>query len=455
MRTTLAAVFTALAFLLQAPAMGADWPMYLMDPSHSSYAAAETQITPSNVGTLQQAWTFTGKPFGGAPTIVGGVIYIGDWSGAFYAINAADGKVLWQQDAGVSGPPDNPEFCQPAIGVTGQAVVKDGIVYVPGGDSAVYAFDKTTGSQLWRMPLADPASGSYLWSSLQLVDNSLYLGVASLGDCPLVRGAAVRIDLANPPNPAVKYLVSEDDVGAGLWSTPAVDPQSNTMYITTGNGFQDADSGTWGSAFMSLDSQTFEVKGYFFLPTLSDVPDDDWGSSPTLFQAADGTPLVAATAKDGILYCLRRSDMTLFWATQLAFGCDDPQAGCGSLSTPAFDGNRLYVGSGGPDLDNLNFGSIYAIDPSTGERLWQHQINGPVIAPVTVANGVVFASTIDGVKALDAGTGAELWNDGGGWIYSQAVVVDGTVYAAYLGGTLVAYRLPPAENSSRVPRRPR
>src|SRR5260370_18869008 len=110
MRTTLVAVFTALALLLQAPAMGADWPMYLMDPSHSSYAAAETQITPGNACTLRPAWTFTGKPFGGAPTIVCGVIYIGYLSGAFYAINAADGKVLWQQNACVSRTPCHPDF---------------------------------------------------------------------------------------------------------------------------------------------------------------------------------------------------------------------------------------------------------------------------------------------------------------------------------------------------------
>jgi outer membrane protein assembly factor BamB len=417
--------------------------MYLMDLSHSSFASQETQINPSNVSTLQSAWTFTAGNFGGAPTIVNGVLYIGDWSGAFYAISASGGSALWQQNAGVSAPSENPDVCQPATGVTGQAVViKSGVVFVPGGDSAVYAFDQQTGSLLWRGPLADPVSGSYLWSSLQLSGNSIYVGIASLSDCPLVQGAIVRIDLANPPTTAVKYLIPADKLGAGLWSTPAVDPQSNTLYITTGNGDQDAESGSWGSAFMSLDAQTFEVNGYFFLPTVSDIEDADWGSSPTLFQAADGTPLVAATAKDGVLYCLRRSDMTPVWTAKLAFECNAPQNGCGSLSTPAFDGNRLYVGSGGPDADHLYTGSVYAIDPSTGAQLWQHQVNAPVIAPVTVANGVIFASMGDGVVALDAGTGDELWNDGGaGLIYSQPVVVDGTLYAAYFNGNLIAYRL--------------
>src|SRR5438552_18538719 len=120
MRTTLPYLTAALPLLFQAAAAGADWPMYLLDLSHSSFASSETQINASNIKTLQPAWTFTAKYLGGAPTIVGGVVYIGDWSGAFYAINAADGKLLWQQKAGISASPEN-SVCQPATGVSGQA----------------------------------------------------------------------------------------------------------------------------------------------------------------------------------------------------------------------------------------------------------------------------------------------------------------------------------------------
>lgn len=457
---SLAAVITlAMPFA----AVAADWPMYLYTPAHSSYAVTETQIGPDNVSSLQPAWTYQAHAMGGAPTVVGGVLYIGDWSGNFQAVRTSDGSLIWKQYAGFAAPPVSP-LCDPPIGVTGQSVVQNGIVYVPGGDAAVYSFDQNSGAQLARVQLADPAGGSYLWSSLTLVNNSLYLGIASLEDCPVVRGALVRIDLANPKNPVIKYLMAEDDIGAGMWSTAAFDAQTNTLYGTTGNGPQEPSTGRYGSAFLSFDAQTLDIKNYFFMPLAdyTDAGDNDieFGSSATLFQNTDGTPLVAATGKDGVLYVLRRSDMTLAWQAHLAVGCDNPQAGCGSLSTPAWDGNTLYVGAGVPDMNSFDLGSVYAFR-ANGDPVWFRSMAATVLAPVTVVNGLVFVSTLSGLVALDASTGAPLWDDGGaGALYSQPVVANGTLYAAYVNGTLTAYRLgqtgqggPPARRQPPNPHR--
>jgi len=444
-------------------AVAADWPMYLYTPAHSSYPVTETQIGPANVASLQPAWTYQAHALGGAPTVVGGAIYFGDWSGDFQAIRASDGSLIWKQYAGIAAPPADP-LCEPPIGVTGQSVIQNGIVYVPGGDSAVYSFDQKSGAQLARLQLADPAAGSYLWSSLTLVNNSLYLGIASLEDCPVVRGALVRIDLANPKNPVIKYVMPADDIGAGIWSTPAVDAQTNTVYATTGNGPQEPSTGRFGSAFMSFDAQTLDIKDYFFMQVADFAnagdSDIDFGSSATLFQADDGTPLAAATGKDGQLYALRRSDMTLAWQAYLAVGCDNPQAGCGSLSTPAWDGRNLYVGAGVPDAAGFDLGSVYAFR-ANGDHVWFRSLPSTVLAPVTVVNGLVFVSTLSGLMALDASTGEPLWDDGGaGTLYSQPVVANGTVYAAYANGTLTAYRLgdagqggPPAHKQPPNPHR--
>lgn len=454
--TIFVSVAAVVTLAMPVAALAADWPMYLYNPSHSSYAAAETQIGPANVANLQSAWTFQAGPMGSAPTVVGGAVYIGDWTGSFLAIRASDGSLIWKQYAGIAAPPADPG-CDPPLGVSGQSVVQNGIVYVPGGDSAVYEFDQKNGAQLARLQLADPANGSYLWSSLTLANNSLYLGIASLEDCPVVRGALVRIDLANQKNPVIKYLMAPDDAGAGMWSTPAFDPQTNTLYGTTGNGLQEPSTGRYGSAFMSFDAQTLDIKNYFFmqLDGFADVGDGDieFGSSATLFQAGDGTPLAAATGKDGQLYALRRSDMTLAWQAYVAVGCDNPQSGCGSLSTPAWDGNTLYVGAGQADKDSFDLGSVYAFR-ANGDRVWFRSLASTVLAPVTVVNGLVFVSTLSGLVALDASTGEPLWDDGGaGTLYSQPVVANGTVYAAYADGTLTAYRV--ADSGQGAPTRAR
>src|SRR6266404_2879616 len=200
-------------FLIAATALlaaAADWPMYLRDPAHNSFNAAENAIGRDTVRQLRPVWTFAaGAPFGAAVTVVSGVIYIGSWNGNFYAVDSSDGTLLWSQFLGKAAAPRDPT-CQPAIGVESQAVVVGGTVWVGGGDSVFYGLDQKTGAIRVRVPLADPASGSYLWSSVTYSKGALYIGIASLGDCPLVRGGLARIDIADPTHPLFRYLVPPD-----------------------------------------------------------------------------------------------------------------------------------------------------------------------------------------------------------------------------------------------------
>ncbi|MDQ6760089.1 MAG: PQQ-binding-like beta-propeller repeat protein, partial [Acidobacteriota bacterium] len=368
-------------------------------------------------------------------------LYFGDWTGNFFAVLANDGAVLWQQGVGIAADPESPG-CQPAIGVSSQAVVVGNLVYVGGGDSAIYALDRTSGDVVWRVPLADPASGSYLWSSITLSGNSLYIGIASLGDCPLVRGGLARIDLARPATPIIRYLAPKDETGAGVWSTPAVDQTTGTVFVTTGTGEQDVKAGLWGGTLLALDATSLQIKAHFFLPTNSLEDDIEWGSSPTVFSTADGSRLVAATGKDGVLYVLNASDLSLRYTVYLALSCICPECGCGALSTPAFDGTNLYVGAGAPDPESFNNGSLYAIDAQTGQTVWSQQLVGTVIAPVTLVNGVVFVSSTAGAVAFDALSGAYLWDDAAyGLLYSQPVVAGGTLYTTYFNGDVIAWKL--------------
>jgi uncharacterized protein (TIGR03437 family) len=417
--------------------------MYLGNLAHTSYRSDEQRLNAGNVSRLEQLWrTPLHSPIASGITVSGGVLYFGAWDGNFYALRATDGAVIWKRFVGVAPEPDQPS-CQPGIGVSSQAVVSGDSVYVGGGDAAVYALDRGTGEVRWRVPLADPKSGAYLWSSMMLSRDALYVGIASLGDCPQVRGGLARIRLDNPQDPLLRYVVPEGWVGGGIWGTPAIDEQAGLVYVTTGDAeFQDAGQGVWGSALLALDATTLAIKAYFFAPLRPTDGDIDFGTSPMLFETPDGGSYVAANGKDGVLYVLRRSDLTLAWSFKLAAGCVAPEQGCGSVSTPGYNGRHIITGAGQNEISDSP-GSIYAIDPSSQSALWTRFTPGIVLAPVTLTPGLVFAATTQGLLVLHAGTGEVLWSEPGEEeMYGQAVVANGVLYSSSAGGYITAWGIP-------------
>ncbi|MEM9810771.1 MAG: PQQ-binding-like beta-propeller repeat protein [Pseudomonadota bacterium] len=68
----------------------------------------------------------------------------------------------------------------------------------------------------------------------------------------------------------------------------------------------------------------------------------------------------------------------------------------------AVEGGRLFITSG--------FGFVAALDPETGELLWQTEAPGPLRNPPAVGNGLVIAVTISNeVIALSQETGRTVW----------------------------------------------
>ena len=426
--------------------------MYLGDLAHTSSRPSETQITSGNAAQLRPMWKTSVGPVASAVTVSNGFLFFGDWGGNFRSLNAATGSVAWSQFLGVAPSPADPG-CMQGVGISAQPVVAGQTVYAGGGDSAVYALDRNTGQIQWRVPLADPQSGAYLWSSLSLYQNALYVGIASLTDCPLVRGGLARIPLDDPIHPQIQYFVPASTLGAGIWSTPAIDTVNNIVYVTTGNAansVQDAGQGIWGSALLALDATSLQILSNFFLPFDSADTDADWGSSPVLFDSG-GQSFVAANGKTGVMYVLNRPSLTPAWSYKLATDCDSPTQGCGSVSTPAFDGNLLITGAGQPDGANAPAGTVYAFDPVKGNLRWMYAARAAVLAPVTLTPGLVFVGTTQGLSILDESTGSELWNDGGTvGLYGQPVVSNGVLYTTYINGDVVAWSLPASGANSAL-----
>jgi polyvinyl alcohol dehydrogenase (cytochrome) len=110
----------------------------------------------------------------------------------------------------------------------------------------------------------------------------------------------------------------------------------------------------------------------------------------------------------------------------------------------ATDGDRIYAAITNhhlipyrlmPSGTPATAGSWAALDAVTGRIVWQtaDPQNVRDLAPLTVANGVVYAGSMaltgNQMYALDAATGAVLWKyAAGSSVNSGPAVVDGTVY---------------------------
>jgi polyvinyl alcohol dehydrogenase (cytochrome) len=82
-----------------------------------------------------------------------------------------------------------------------------------------------------------------------------------------------------------------------------------------------------------------------------------------------------------------------------------------------------------------------AMDPATGDVLWERQLPAWVWAPITLANGVGYVSADSDLQAFNLATGERLaLIDTEGTIATGAAIWDGRVYfgsgLAYLGTTL-------------------
>ena len=107
---------------------------------------------------------------------------------------------------------------------------------------------------------------------------------------------------------------------------------------------------------------------------------------------------------------------------------------------PCFWNNRLYVSTG--------YAEVLALDPADGKVIWRHNVAAPIHSAPTVADGRVFAVTVDNeLNALDAKDGRRLWVHNGipetaGLLggASPAVEAD-VVIAPYSSGEVFALRV--------------
>jgi outer membrane protein assembly factor BamB len=420
------------------------WPKYCGTMSMSGTPTGPSPLNNVTAVRLALAWTASLKgPIASAPSVLRDTLYIGDWGGFETAINTQSGKILAQVDLGRTHAPQ----CYPSmLGITSSPAVVDATLYVAGGDDAFYALDRDTLEVIWRKSLGDnSASGGYYgWSSPAVIDNRVLQGVASNCDNPFVPGRLVAMDRTTGEIVASAAFVGDGKVGNGVWTSPAVDALNRKIFVTTASGLDFSDGLGYSIVRLNLDSLAIEDS--WKVGVADSTWDADWGSSPTLFADRNRRQLVGAGHKDGHYYAFLRSNLAAgpVWEAKVSGSGDVPQDGDGTLSTAAFDGVRLYVGGGTPpqSTDPYVNGTVVAVDPTSRKVLWRQGFPGPVIAPVSTVNGVVFAAGGNLVEAIEASNGKILWSyrtDTG--IYGGIAIAGETIFVGDLSGKLYAFRI--------------
>jgi outer membrane protein assembly factor BamB len=415
------------------------WPTYLFDPERNGANLAERTIAPTNVSQLEELWTLpsNGSDFS-APIVVNNTLYYGSWNGYEYAVNTSTGYVDWGIYLGTD------PLCggyQP-MGISSTPAYSDGTLYLGGGNGTWYALNAATGQIEWSYYVGTPpAVNNYDWASALVYRNSLYIGVASCFDNPLIQGALIQVNLTGSHTANhTFYTVPAGQTGNSIWTTPALDPANNTIWVATGN--ENTGYPIYANAIIALNASTLVPLGSWQVPDVAGE-DSDFGSTPTLFQTANGTPMIVATNKNGVAYALNRSNVTTpGWSPVWSLDTG------GGFSSGAFEGGILYLAGNG----------LYAVDPNNGTVIWDNSAVTGVFSALTWANGLVYAGTGNSIYAVDAENGTTMWNvttEGGGDIVDESVVDDGQLYVPSgnygTEGNLTAYGIPFTGSASESP----
>lgn len=382
-----------------------------------------------------------------------------DAKASMYGIDRFTGQLLWKTVVEE----------HPAAQITQSPVVHDGIVYVgvssielaiPGALGPAYPCCRFRGSML----ALDARTGRILWKTYTVPDNGgrtdQFSGGSIWGSSPSVDPARGLVYVATGNNydapAALKNCLKEHE------GDPAQEDACYEQHEPKDNYFDavlalDMKTGAvrWAQKVLRYDAWNFAClsKVIPLNPITLACPkpaggDFDFGQAPMLvrnvkYQDKTGD-LLFAGQKTGLFWAFdpdRNGEVV--WVTRVG---PDGLLG-GHEFGSATDGQRIYVQitnfehkeillTAGPYQGQTTRNGLWAaLDLATGKILWQMPVPGEsplavAMGPLSVANGVVFAGSMDGVMyGLDAATGAILWNNKtDGSINSAPSIVDGALY---------------------------
>lgn len=276
--------------------------------------------------------------------IEAGLVFAQDVLGYLYAVDAETGKLRWEEKMPTGGLPS----------LIDGLVAGNGVVYAGSGKSLT-AYEASTGKQIWR---------NKDWSQREGTTSTLTAGAGVL------IGSVQWSALYGNDLKTGKMLWSLSDYGLRSRGASAAIHHS-LLYLISGN------------SFFIIEAQTGRIIVRKQLPYNLDTT-----STPLL---TDQT-IIFGTAEKGLV-ALDNQTLEEKWNTPigdaLIFTAPYTRPYAGTIETsPVLAGKTVYVGA--------SDGTIYAIDPETGDKQWTYQTGAPLFGSMAVSGNTLVATDFGG-----------------------------------------------------------
>ena len=431
--------------------------------------AALAGLTAEQVPRLTLKWAFG---FDGdisafsQPTVIGNQVFVGSAGGVVHALRADTGCLQWTFQA--NGPIRSAMVAVADVSAdpAGSAPRQRNLLLFGDLTGWFYALDAADGRLVWRT--RPEAHEAVRFSAAPVVhDGVAYVTVASWEEsrslnpeypCCTFRGSVIGLrvrdgstvwktyTIATPPGPTGTTTAGTPTFGpsgAAVWGAPTLDLKRRRLYVTTGNNYS-LPATTTSDAIMALDLDTGRIAWskqvmprdvYNSACSVTPVgascpegngPDYDFGSPPILVATTGGRELLLAGQKSGVVWAVDPDrNGEVMWETRVGQGGINGGVQWGMAS------DRDYVYAAVSDavatrtaterILNPNVGGgLTALRIADGSRAWRAApvpcTSRPNCSPaqsaaVTAMPGVVFSGSLDGhLRAFSTRDGSVIWD---------------------------------------------
>lgn len=281
---------------------------------------------------------------GGGVAFANGILYVSTAFGDIFALNAATGETVWQQNLGAP--------------VRAAPTVADGRVFATTFDNRLSALDAANGSVLWTHEGITESAG-LLGASVPAVSGDLVITSYSSGEVFALRVENGRVAWSDS-------LIYQGRLGARA-NLSDVDA---SPVIDGGMVLAASQSGRLAAIDLRSGLRIWEQE----IPAVQ-----------TPWIAGD---FIYVLSTDAELVCLRRNDGRIRWVSQLP-RFEDPEDREGPIlwSGPILAGSKLIITS--------NDARAFSISPFTGELIADRSLPDGVRVPPIVAQQTMYLLTTD------------------------------------------------------------